>query len=266
MKAVVVACLAVLSVGVLAGDPGWQISKARQAMEDGRLGLAWSRLVQSEETALRQGARSVWIAARCQRTELALLRGEVELADSLCPKLSLLGERTIDSARIRLACARVRLAQGKAAQAGVEAWEAHRLAHASDDDALEAVAWLALSRSEFLTGKASEAKQSLSEARSLSDDLGHLLAQVDLEEARQCQAQPTEALRLVRRAKERFRQVRWPTGVVRALEQEAAILDGTPDKAAALQAWSELEDLANRLGLRSLSAKAAAGRVTAASR
>lgn len=89
---------------------------------------------------------------------------------------------------------------------------------------------------------------------------------MDLEEARQCQAQPTEALRLVRRAKERFRQVRWPTGVVRALEQEAAILDGTPDKAAALQAWSELEDLANRLGLRSLSAKAAAGRVTAASR
>jgi hypothetical protein len=255
-----------MAAGAFAGDPGWQITKARQAMEDGKLDLAWSRLEQAEETALRQGAHSVWIAARCQRTELALLHEDMALADSLCPKLSLLGEQPIDSARIRLEIARVRLAQGNATQAGTEAWEAHKSAHAGDDDALEAVAWLALSRSEFLTGKSAEAKQSLSEARSLADDMGHLQAQVDLEDARQNQAHPADALRLVRRAKERFRQVRWPTGVARALEQEASILDAGNNPLAASQAWKELEELAKRLGLAKLSAKAAARLTATASR
>jgi tetratricopeptide (TPR) repeat protein len=230
-------------------DVPWQLTKARQSMEDGRLDRAWSRYLKTEALALQQGDRSSWILARCQRTELLLLSEEFAAADSLRPRLSLLGELAADSARIRLTAARVLLAQNRPELALGEAWQARLNARSADLPELEAASWLALARSEFQTGKASEALHSLVEARDLADGQPHLVAQGHLEEARQNLSNPAKALGLVRKAREGFRRARWPSGLVRCLELEATLLAGMGREDAAQEAWQELADLAGRLGL-----------------
>ncbi|MEN9352921.1 MAG: hypothetical protein RL318_246 [Fibrobacterota bacterium] len=237
-------------------DLPWQFAKARQAMEDGRLDRAWARYVKTEALALQTGDRGSWVLARCQRTELLLLSEEFAAADSLRPVLSLLGESAGDSARIRLTMARVLLAQGKPEQALAEAWLARQSAHSADLPELEAACWLALARSEALTGKLSEAHQSLAEARDKADGQPHLLAQGHLEEARQNLSSPASALILVRKAREGFRSARWPSGIVRCLELEAVLLAGPGRMDAARQAWQDLVDLAGRLGLEKVRARA----------
>jgi hypothetical protein len=239
-----------------AADPGWQISKANRDMEDGHPERAWERYLRAEEDALRRGDREAWIIARSQRTELLLLSEEVSAADSLRPHLSSLEETAIDSARIRLTAARVLLAAGHPETAQQEAWAAHLAAHNADDDLLEAACWIAISRSESLQGKAVAARQSLAQARSLADGEPHLAAQADLEEARQLSAAPTKALRLVRKAKEAFRQAHWPSGVLLSQEREALLLETLDQKDAAAQAWQEVQAQAQRLGLEATARRA----------
>ena len=243
--------LVLLGTGIAfaAIDPGWQISKANQDMESGHPERAWKRYLRAEDEALRRADRETWIAARCQRTELLLLSENLTAADSLRPRLSPLGETAIDSARIHLTAARVLLVAGHLTQAQEEAWSARLAAHSADDDALEAACWIALSRSEFLQGKGVAARQSLGQARNLADDEPHLTAQADLEEANQISGATDKALRLVRKAKETFRQAHWPSGVLLSLEREGLLLEASGQREAASQAWSEAAELASRLSL-----------------
>jgi len=236
-------------IAIAATDPGWQISKAQQDMESGHPERAWKRYLRAEDEALRRADRETWIAARCQRTELLLLSEDLTAADSLRPRLSLLGESAVDSARIRLTAARVQLAEGHPELAQGEAWAAHLSAHSADDDILEAACWIVLSRCEFLQGKAVAAQQSLERARNLADGEPHLAAQADLEEASQISGAPDKALRLVRKAKETFRQAHWPGGVLLSLEREGLLLETSGQRDAASQAWSEAAELASRLSL-----------------
>lgn len=253
------ALLVVALCGVsFAADAAWQLTKARQSMEDGRIDRAWARYLKAEDLAQRQGDRSTWIAARTQRTELLLLSEELAAADSLCPSLSLLGETPADSARIRLARSRVLLAKGEPEKALPEAWAARLSAHSADLPELEAACWLALSRSESLTGKTAEARQSLEEARSRADGQPDLVAQGWFEEARQKLSNPDRALACVRTAREAFGAARWPGGIVRSLELEATLLEGMGRKDAARQAWQEMAALAERLGLTKAQARAQA--------
>lgn len=241
-----------------AADAAWQLTKARQSMEEGRIDRAWSRYLKAESLAQQQGDRSTWIVARTQRTELLLLSEEFAAADSLCPSLSLLGETPADSARIRLARARVLLAKGEPEKALPEAWAARLNAHSADIPELEAASWLALSRSESQSGKGTEARQSLEEARSRADGQPNLVAQGWFEEARQKLSNPDKALACVRTARESFRAARWPSGIVRSLELEATLLEAMGRKDAARQAWQEMSDLAERLVLGKAQARAQA--------
>lgn len=240
--------LALAAMG-LAADASWQLSKARQSMEDGRPDRAWDRYLKAEDLAARQGDRSTWIAARCQRVELLLVSEDIAGADSLKPALSLLGETVEDSARIRLTLARVLLARNQPAPAQAEAWAARQSARSADQRELEAACWLALARSEHLGGKTAEAKESLEEARSRAAGQPHLISQAWLEEARQKRGAPEKALPLVRKAREGFQAARWPSGQLPCLELEAQLLESLGQQEAARQAWQRMAELAQRLGL-----------------
>lgn len=250
--------LVLLGTGIAfaATDPGWQLSKAQQDMESGYPERAWKRYLRAEEEAARRADRETWIAARCQRTELLLLSENLTAADSLRPRLSPLGETAIDSARIHLTAARILLVTGHSAQAQDEAWSARLAAHGVGDDALEAACWIALSRSESMQGKASAARESLEQARSLADGEPHLVAQADLEEANQLPDAPGKALHLVRKAKETFRKAHWPSGVLLSLEREGLLLEASGQRDAACQAWNEAAELASRLGLETVHRRA----------
>ncbi len=242
--------LAILALAHFAGaaDPGWLISRGQSALADGRPDLAWEHYLSAEDGAARRGDRSTWVAARCQRTDLLLLTEDCVAADSVRPRLSLLGETSGDSARIRLCAARLQLARGDAAGAHVEAWAARQAAHHADEDLLEAATWLALSRSEYLQGKKAEARQSLEEARDLADDEPILDAQADLEEARQG-LPPDKAMKLVRRARQIFEQLPWPIGVLTCHERAGELMEQAGNRAAAREAWTSARDLASKLQL-----------------
>lgn len=247
-----------LAAAGLAADASWQLSKARQAMEDGRPDRAWARYLKAEDLASRQGDRSTWIAARCQRVEILLASDDTVGADSLQPAISLLGETPEDSARIRLTRARVLLARAQPVQAQAEAWAARQSARSADQRELEAACWLALARGEHLAAKPAEARESLEEARSRAADQPHLVAQAWLEEARQKRSSPDKALALVRKARIGFQAARWPSGQIPCLELEAQLLEALDQRDAARQAWQRMAELGQRLGLERAQARAQA--------